>query len=119
MYPYAPQNEDELELSPGDFIYMSSLEQNNTSEGWVFGTSHSTGVSGLLPENYISRADECDTWVFHGSVPRGTSHDPPSGALPAELSGIGGPACCTYAVQSAQCVKACCCVSQRGKPLCL
>ncbi|XP_072558105.1 ubiquitin-associated and SH3 domain-containing protein B [Paramormyrops kingsleyae] len=81
MYPYAPQNEDELELSPGDFIYMSSLEQNNTSEGWVFGTSHSTGVSGLLPENYISRADECDTWVFHGSYSFGSTS--PSAALGA------------------------------------
>ncbi|KAJ8266260.1 hypothetical protein GJAV_G00128400 [Gymnothorax javanicus] len=67
MYPYAPQNEDELELVPGDFIFMSPVEQNSTSEGWVYGTSLSTGLSGLLPENYISRADECDTWVFHGS----------------------------------------------------
>uniref|UniRef100_A0A8C9W203 Ubiquitin associated and SH3 domain containing B n=1 Tax=Scleropages formosus TaxID=113540 RepID=A0A8C9W203_SCLFO len=68
MYPYTPQNEDELELAPGDFVFMSPMEQNNTSEGWVYGTSHSTGLSGLLPENYISRADECDTWVLHGSV---------------------------------------------------
>ncbi|CDQ68759.1 unnamed protein product [Oncorhynchus mykiss] len=67
MYPYAPQNEDELELVPGDFVFMSPLEQNNTSEGWVYGSSLATGLSGLLPENYVSRADECDTWVFHGS----------------------------------------------------
>uniref|UniRef100_A0A8C7TWL4 Ubiquitin associated and SH3 domain containing Bb n=1 Tax=Oncorhynchus mykiss TaxID=8022 RepID=A0A8C7TWL4_ONCMY len=62
MYPYAPQNEDELELVPGDFVFMSPLEQNNTSEGWVYGSSLATGLSGLLPENYVSRADECDTW---------------------------------------------------------
>ncbi|MBN3310341.1 UBS3B protein, partial [Amia calva] len=67
MYPYAPQNEDELELVPGDFIFMSPVEQCSTSEGWVYGTSLSTGLSGLLPENYIVRADESDTWVFHGS----------------------------------------------------
>ncbi|CAB1347769.1 unnamed protein product [Coregonus sp. 'balchen'] len=67
MYPYGPQNEDELELVPGDFVFMSPLEQNNTSEGWVYGSSLATGLSGLLPENYVSRADECDTWVFHGS----------------------------------------------------
>ncbi|KAM9453769.1 ubiquitin associated and SH3 domain containing Bb isoform 1-T1 [Salvelinus alpinus] len=67
MYPYAPQNEDELELVPGDFVFMSPLEQNNTSEGWVYGSSLATGLSRLLPENYVSRADECDTWVFHGS----------------------------------------------------
>uniref|UniRef100_A0A8C7KHR8 Ubiquitin associated and SH3 domain containing Bb n=1 Tax=Oncorhynchus kisutch TaxID=8019 RepID=A0A8C7KHR8_ONCKI len=70
MYPYAPQNEDELELVPGDFVFMSPLEQNNTSEGWVYGSSLATGLSGLLPENYVSRADECDTWVFHGNHSR-------------------------------------------------
>ncbi|XP_010891972.1 ubiquitin associated and SH3 domain containing Bb [Esox lucius] len=67
MYPYAPQNEDELELVSGDYVFMSTMEQNNTSEGWVYGASQATGLSGLLPENYVSRADECDTWVFHGS----------------------------------------------------
>ncbi|KAG1958799.1 ubiquitin-associated and SH3 domain-containing protein B [Pimephales promelas] len=67
MYPYMPQNDDELELVPSDFIFMSSIEQITASEGWVYGTSMSTGLSGLLPENYVSRADECDTWVFHGS----------------------------------------------------
>ncbi|XP_065137310.1 ubiquitin associated and SH3 domain containing Bb isoform X1 [Paramisgurnus dabryanus] len=67
MYPYMPQNDDELELVPGDFIFSSTMEQLSTSEGWVHGTSQGTGVSGLLPENYVSPADECDTWVFHGS----------------------------------------------------
>ncbi|XP_026103062.1 ubiquitin-associated and SH3 domain-containing protein B-like [Carassius auratus] len=67
MYPYVPQNDDELELVPGDFIFMSSIEQATASEGWVYGTSMSTGLSGLLPENYVNRADECDTWVLHGS----------------------------------------------------
>lgn len=66
MYPYTPQNEDELELVPGDFIFMSPVEQGSASEGWVYGTSMGTGISGLLPENYVNRADECDTWVLHG-----------------------------------------------------
>lgn len=61
-----PQNDDELELVPGDYIFMSSMDQTSTSEGWVHGTSLATGLSGLLPENYISLADESDTWVFHG-----------------------------------------------------
>ncbi|KAJ8401690.1 hypothetical protein AAFF_G00376610 [Aldrovandia affinis] len=87
MYPYAPQNEDELELVPGDFIFMSPVEQNSTSEGWVYGTSLSTGLSGLLPENYISRADECDTWVFHGS------HSFLSCASPSGAGGAVGGAC--------------------------
>lgn len=64
-YPYTPQNDDELELVPGDFIFMSPMEQTSTSEGWVYGTSLTTGCSGLLPENYITKADECSTWVFH------------------------------------------------------
>uniref|UniRef100_A0A3B3VMM3 Ubiquitin associated and SH3 domain containing B n=1 Tax=Poecilia latipinna TaxID=48699 RepID=A0A3B3VMM3_9TELE len=67
MYPYMPQNDDELELVPGDFIFTSSMDQTSTSEGWVHGTSLATGLSGLLPENYVSLADESDTWVFHGS----------------------------------------------------
>ncbi|KAM4652613.1 ubiquitin-associated and SH3 domain-containing protein B [Discoglossus pictus] len=67
LYPYIPQNDDELELVPGDFIFMSPVEQTSTSEGWIFGTSLATGCSGLLPENYITKADECGTWVFHGS----------------------------------------------------
>ncbi|XP_041030275.1 ubiquitin-associated and SH3 domain-containing protein B-like [Carcharodon carcharias] len=67
MYPYTPQNDDELELVQGDYIFMSPLEQSSTSEGWIYGTSLATGCSGLLPENYIAKADECDTWVFHGS----------------------------------------------------
>lgn len=65
IYPYTPQNDDELELVPGDFIFMSPVEQASTSEGWVYGTSLTTGGSGLLPENYITKADECSTWVFH------------------------------------------------------
>ncbi|TMS14377.1 Ubiquitin-associated and SH3 domain-containing protein B [Larimichthys crocea] len=63
MYPYAPQNDDELELVPGDFIFMSAVEQSSASEGWLYGTSLGTGLSGLLPENYVNRADESDTWT--------------------------------------------------------
>lgn len=83
MYPYVPQNDDELELVPGDFIFMSSLEQATASEGWVYGTSMGTGLSGLLPENYVNRADECDTWVFHGafSFLNGTSPTNCMGAM--------------------------------------
>uniref|UniRef100_A0A8C2X6T0 Ubiquitin associated and SH3 domain containing B n=1 Tax=Cyclopterus lumpus TaxID=8103 RepID=A0A8C2X6T0_CYCLU len=63
MYPYVPQNDDELELMPGDFIFTSPVEQSSASEGWVYGTSLGTGLSGLLPENYVNRADESDTWL--------------------------------------------------------
>ena len=56
MYPYVPQNDDELELASGDFIFMSPLEQGSASEGWVYGTSLGSGLSGLLPENYVSES---------------------------------------------------------------
>ncbi|XP_019717135.1 ubiquitin associated and SH3 domain containing Bb isoform X2 [Hippocampus comes] len=67
MYPYTPQNEDEMELVVGDFVFMSPMDQSNATEGWVYGTSLASGLSGLLPENYVGLADESDTWVFHGS----------------------------------------------------
>uniref|UniRef100_H3BI14 Ubiquitin associated and SH3 domain containing B n=1 Tax=Latimeria chalumnae TaxID=7897 RepID=H3BI14_LATCH len=83
IYPYAPQNDDELELAPGDFIFMSPLEQTNTSEGWIYGTSLMTGCSALLPENYIMKADECETWIFHGSYSFLSPVSSPSNALTA------------------------------------
>ncbi|KAF3840725.1 hypothetical protein F7725_006587 [Dissostichus mawsoni] len=70
------ENDDELELAQGDFIFMSPVEQSSASEGWVFGTSLGTGLSGLLPENYVNRADESDTWVVHGSHSVLTSASP-------------------------------------------
>lgn len=66
VYPYTPQNQDELELALGDHIFVSPADQGGTSEGWLSGTSLASGQSGLLPQNYVSGADECDTWVFHG-----------------------------------------------------
>ncbi|KAK0132698.1 Ubiquitin-associated and SH3 domain-containing protein B [Merluccius polli] len=82
MYPYMPQNEDELELVPGDFVFMSAGEQTSASEGWVYGSSLGTGLSGLLPENYVTRADECETWVVHGS------HSFHNGALLPDPGGL-------------------------------
>lgn len=65
MYPYTPQNEDELALFPGDYVFVSLVDQGSTSEGWVYGTSLASGLSGLLPENYISLANESNTLVVH------------------------------------------------------
>ncbi|XP_077578642.1 ubiquitin associated and SH3 domain containing Bb isoform X1 [Stigmatopora nigra] len=67
MYPYMPQNEDEMELVVGDFVFMSTVEQSNATEGWLYGTSLASGLSGLLPENYVGLADESDTWIYHRS----------------------------------------------------
>ncbi|XP_067897428.1 ubiquitin-associated and SH3 domain-containing protein A-like isoform X2 [Heterodontus francisci] len=65
LYPYIPQNEDELKLNFGDYIFLDPTDQQDVSEGWVRGTSHRSGCTGLLPENYTERAYESDTWVRH------------------------------------------------------
>nr|XP_008533514.1 PREDICTED: ubiquitin-associated and SH3 domain-containing protein A isoform X1 [Equus przewalskii] len=65
LFQYKPQNEDELTLSPGDYIFVDPTQQEEASEGWVIGISHRTGCRGFLPENYTERASECDTWVKH------------------------------------------------------
>ncbi|XP_041067873.1 ubiquitin-associated and SH3 domain-containing protein A-like [Carcharodon carcharias] len=65
LYPYIPQNEDELKLNSSDYIFLDPTDQQDMSEGWVHGISHRTGCTGLLPENYTERAYESDTWVRH------------------------------------------------------
>ncbi|XP_045357244.1 ubiquitin-associated and SH3 domain-containing protein A isoform X3 [Leopardus geoffroyi] len=65
LFQYKPQNEDELTLSPGDYIFVDPTQQEETSEGWVIGTSQRTGCRGFLPENYTEQANESDTWVKH------------------------------------------------------
>ena len=40
MYPYAPQNDDELELVTGDFIFMSPVEQSSARLGVTSGHNH-------------------------------------------------------------------------------
>ncbi|XP_043557401.1 ubiquitin-associated and SH3 domain-containing protein A-like isoform X3 [Chiloscyllium plagiosum] len=65
LYPYLPQNDDELKLNFSDYIFLDPTNQQDVSEGWVRGTSHQTGRTGLLPENYTERGYESDTWVRH------------------------------------------------------
>ncbi|XP_051870461.1 ubiquitin-associated and SH3 domain-containing protein A-like [Pristis pectinata] len=82
LYPYSPQNEDELKLDSGDYIFLHPTEQAGVSQGWVFGTSHRTGCRGLLPENYTETASESNTWVSHRSYTFGLTH--------VEASGVNG-----------------------------
>ncbi|KAF3815611.1 hypothetical protein GH733_016884 [Mirounga leonina] len=65
LFQYKPQNVDELTLSPGDYIFVDPTQQEEASEGWVFGISQRTGCRGFLPENYTEQASESDTWVKH------------------------------------------------------
>ena len=35
------------------------------NEGWFFGTSHNTGMSGLYPGNYVEKTKDSDCWTVH------------------------------------------------------
>uniref|UniRef100_H2ZUS6 Ubiquitin associated and SH3 domain containing A n=1 Tax=Latimeria chalumnae TaxID=7897 RepID=H2ZUS6_LATCH len=65
LFPYTPQNTDELRLTVGENIYVDPTEQMESSDGWVLGISHKTGCRGFLPENYTEKSNESDTWVRH------------------------------------------------------
>ncbi|PRD33232.1 UNVERIFIED_CONTAM: Sorbs1 [Trichonephila clavipes] len=52
MFNYKPQNDDELELSEGDTIYVVEM----CDDGWYVGTSVRTGIFGIFPGNYVEKA---------------------------------------------------------------
>ncbi len=35
------------------------------NEGWFYGTSHNTGMSGLYPGNYVEKTKDSDCWTLH------------------------------------------------------
>lgn len=35
------------------------------SEGWFFGTSQNSGMSGLYPGNYVEKTKDSDCWTLH------------------------------------------------------
>ncbi|XP_076296346.1 cbl-associated protein isoform X4 [Lasioglossum baleicum] len=51
LYPYRPQNEDELELKEGDMVYV----MEKCDDGWYVGSSQRTGYFGTFPGNYVER----------------------------------------------------------------
>lgn len=88
LYPYQPQKEDELELAEGDYVYVSTADEGRTeSEGWYHGTSHSTGISGLYPGNFVEKAKDSDCWVLHRSCPLMGSAGKPSNTTAADKQG--------------------------------
>lgn len=51
LYPYAAQNEDELNLVEGDTVTVLCDESASYPEGWLVGTVD--GKMGVFPGNYI------------------------------------------------------------------
>ena len=48
IYTYTASDADEVSFSEGDVIVGAII-----AEGWMKGTVESTGLSGLLPSNYV------------------------------------------------------------------
>ncbi|XP_069491751.1 ubiquitin-associated and SH3 domain-containing protein A isoform X3 [Ambystoma mexicanum] len=63
LYQYRPQNCDELLLNPSDLVYVDPSQQSEASDGWMIATSHQTGCTGLVPQNYLERVSEAEAWV--------------------------------------------------------
>ena len=49
MYDYEAQDTDEVSFKDGDIIINAVF----IDEGWMTGTVHRSGESGMLPANYV------------------------------------------------------------------
>ncbi|OXB71535.1 UNVERIFIED_CONTAM: hypothetical protein H355_015756 [Colinus virginianus] len=99
LFEYLPQNEDELELKPGDVIDINE----EVEEGWWSGTLN--GKSGLFPSNFVKELELTDDGetqdalddaesVFSGPTSPvaspGSESEPGSGpAQPKKIRGVG------------------------------
>ncbi|XP_051154247.1 protein UBASH3A homolog [Leptopilina boulardi] len=68
LHTHVPRQHDELELRPGDYIYLPEGASNSSLDGWVEGISWLTGTTGYLPLNYTKRSAESDSWTLHTSI---------------------------------------------------
>lgn len=51
IYDYAAGDEDEVGFEEGDFI----IHCEPIDDGWMNGTVERTGLSGMLPSNYVEK----------------------------------------------------------------
>uniref|UniRef100_A0A914UWV8 SH3 domain-containing protein n=1 Tax=Plectus sambesii TaxID=2011161 RepID=A0A914UWV8_9BILA len=51
LYPYEPQNADELQLMENDIVFVVE----KCDDGWYIGTSLRSGQFGTFPGNYVQR----------------------------------------------------------------
>ncbi|XP_050354134.1 protein UBASH3A homolog isoform X2 [Nymphalis io] len=65
---YVPEASDELELVLGDYIYIEEKQFDTSLDGWVYGTSWLTGVSGHLPAVCARRTPDSDAWTLHRAI---------------------------------------------------
>lgn len=65
-----------IPLSPSPFSLPLSLSPSlpfpsclplscADNEGWFFGTSHNSGMSGLYPGNYVEKTKDSECWTLH------------------------------------------------------
>ncbi|KAM3861011.1 CD2-associated protein [Diretmus argenteus] len=100
LFEYAPHNEDELELKPGDIVDITE----EVEEGWWSGTMN--GKSGLFPSNFVKElettgedsesndttADETDGSGKEAAVsPTSAQPSPGNGVIaqPKKIRGVG------------------------------
>ncbi|ESO12152.1 hypothetical protein HELRODRAFT_62030 [Helobdella robusta] len=69
IYPYSnTAASDELDLNPGDYLFVKGSDLESSDDGWCEGVSWMTGCSGMFPIIYTERTAETETWTMHMCV---------------------------------------------------